>query len=169
MTPYIGEIRMFGGNFAPVDWALCDGRLLPISEYSALFTLIGTTYGGDGVTTFALPDLRGRFPADAGTGANQTIALGQMGGTETVTLTGSQLPVHSHPIAASSTANSASPLNSVPAQWADSQYSSGDPTAASLAPNAVTSTGGSAPHENRSPYLGISFIIALNGIFPSQG
>jgi microcystin-dependent protein len=169
VTPYIGEIRMFGGNFAPAGWAICDGGLLPISEYSPLYTLIGTTYGGDGVNTFAVPDLRGRFPVDVGTGASQTVALGQMGGTETVTLTGSQLPVHTHPIAASSTANSQSPASSVPAQWVESQYSAADPTAASLAPNSVTSTGGSAPHENRSPYLGISFIIALTGIFPSQG
>jgi microcystin-dependent protein len=148
---------------------LCDGRTLSIAEYSTLYTLIGTTYGGDGVQTFALPDLRGRFPVHAGTGGGQTIVPGQVGGTETVTLNVNQLPVHSHPIAASSVAASASPGGAVPAQWTDSQYSPADPTVDRLAPTSVTPTGGSAPHQNRSPYLGVSFIIALEGIFPSQG
>jgi|SRR5580658_5439451 microcystin-dependent protein len=167
-SPYVGEVRMFGGNFAPAGWALCSGQLLPISENSALFNLIGTTYGGDGVTNFALPDLRGRFPTHQGTGAGQTVLPGQVGGTETVTLTTSQLPVHTHPSSGSSTATSQSPSKSAPAAWTESQYSTADPTAAQLLPIAVSNTGGNAPHENRSPYLGISFIIALNGIYPSQ-
>lgn len=168
MTPYIGELRMFGGNFAPAGWAVCEGQLLSIAENAALFQLIGTTYGGDGQNTFGLPDLRGRFPVHQGTGAGQTAVIGQLAGTETVTLTGSQLPVHAHNISGSPTASSPSPANSTPAVWGESQYSTADPTAAQLSASAVTSTGGSGPHENRSPYLGVTFIIALVGIFPSQ-
>ena len=168
MTPFIGEIRLFGGNFAPEGWALCQGQTLAIAQNQALYSLIGTTYGGDGVSTFKLPDLRGRFPVHQGTGANQTAVLGQAAGTETVMLNASQLPVHSHAISASSTATSQSPANSTPAAWGEAQYSTADPTAAQLAAAAVTSTGGSTPHENRSPYLGVSFIIALQGIYPSQ-
>ncbi|HEY1621542.1 MAG TPA: tail fiber protein [Streptosporangiaceae bacterium] len=169
MTPFIGEIRIFGGNFAPVGWAMCDGRILSIAEYSALYNLIGTTYGGDGQQTFGLPDLRGRFPVHQGQGAGQTIVLGQLGGSETVTLNSNQLAVHNHPIAASSAANSPSPANSVSAAWTDAQYSKVDPATDRLAPGSVTPAGGSAPHENRSPYLGLSFIIALAGIYPSRG
>jgi microcystin-dependent protein len=160
---------MFGGNFPPLGWAMCDGHLVSISEYSPLYNLIGTTYGGDGINTFGLPDLRGRFPVHSGTGGGQTVVMGQLAGTETVTLNGNQLPVHTHPISASSTASSPSPANSVPAAWTQSQYSSADPTADRLAPGSVTPTGGNAPHENRSPYLGLTFIIALVGIYPSQG
>ncbi|MFC6663460.1 phage tail protein [Deinococcus multiflagellatus] len=102
MTPYLGEIRMFGGNFAPLGWALCQGQLLPISENDALFTLIGTIYGGDGQSTFALPDLRGRLPVHMGTMPGGTpMALGQLTGTETVTLTAAQMPAHAHPLQAS--------------------------------------------------------------------
>lgn len=169
MTPFIGEIRLFGGNFAPFGWALCQGQLLPISEYSPLFALIGTTYGGDGITNFALPDLRGRFPVHQGTGAGQTTLLGETGGTETVSLNASQLPMHTHTISASSTATSQSPSNAMPAAWSQSQYSTADPTATQMSSAAVTPAGGLGPHENRSPYLGVSFIIALQGIFPSQG
>jgi microcystin-dependent protein len=166
--PFIGEIRMFGGNFAPQGWALCDGSLLPISEYDVLYTLIGTTYGGDGQTTFALPDLRGRFPVHQGTGGGQTVVMGQSGGTETVTLTRNQLPAHTHQLTGSSAAMSQSPANALPAQWDEGQYSTAPPTAASLAPSAVSAAGGSTPHENRSPYLAVGFIIALFGVYPSQ-
>jgi microcystin-dependent protein len=168
VTPYIGEIRLFGGNFAPEGWALCQGQLTSIAENPALFTLIGTTYGGDGQNTFGLPDLRGRFPVHQGVGAGQTAVLGTLGGSETVTLTSDQLPVHSHPISGSSTASSQSPAGSAPAVWGESQYSTASPTSAQLAASAVTRTGGGVPHENRSPYLGLTFIIALTGIFPSQ-
>lgn len=168
MMPFIGEIRLFGGNFAPAGWALCQGQLLSIADNSALFTLIGTTYGGDGMSTFALPDLRGRFPVHQGTGAGQTTMLGEAAGTETVTLNASQLPVHTHTISGSSTATSQSPANAMPAVWGESQYSTANPTAAQLATAVVSSTGGSGPHENRSPYLGVSFIMALQGLFPSQ-
>jgi microcystin-dependent protein len=167
-TPFVGEIRAVGFSFAPVGWALCDGSLLPISAYEVLFSLIGTTYGGDGETTFALPDLRGRFPVHAGTGAGQILALGEAGGAETVTLLGSQLPRHTHPVSASSAASSADPAGSVPGQWAGAQYSTADPTGAQLATAAVGVAGGSQPHENRSPYLAVNFIISLFGIFPSQ-
>jgi microcystin-dependent protein len=168
VIPFIGEIRLFGGNFAPAGWALCQGQLLSITDNITLFTLIGTTYGGDGISNFALPDLRGRFPVHQGTGAGQTSMLGQAAGTETVTLNGSQLPMHTHPISGSSTATSQSPANAMPAAWSESQYSTADPTTAQLASTAVSPTGTSGPHENRSPYLGVSFIIALQGIFPSQ-
>ena len=168
MTPFIGEIRLFGGNFAPAGWALCQGQTLSIADNGVLFTLIGTTYGGDGATTFRLPDLRGRFPVHQGSGAGQTAVLGQAAGTEAVTLSASQLPVHTHAISASSTATSQSPANSTPAAWGESQYSTADPSAAQLAAAAVTSAGGGGAHENRSPYLGVTFIIALNGIFPTQ-
>lgn len=167
--PFIGEIRMFGGNFAPQGWALCDGSLLPISPNEALYTLIGTTYGGNGQTTFGLPDLRGRSPVQQGNGGGQTVVLGMLGGAETATLTQGQLPVHTHQLSGSLTANSQSPANSVPAQWAESPYSTADPTAAKLLPTAVSSVGGGLPHQNRSPYLAVNFIISLSGIYPSQG
>jgi microcystin-dependent protein len=167
--PFIGEILMFAGSYAPAGWALCDGSLLPISAYSALFNLIGTTYGGDGVTTFGLPDLRGRFPVHQGTGGGQTVVLGQLAGAETVTLAPAQLPAHAHQISASLTASSQTPAGSLPAQWDDTQYSTADPTAADLRPAAVGRAGGSQPHENRSPYLAVTFAIALSGLYPSQG
>jgi microcystin-dependent protein len=167
-SPFIGEVRMFGGNFAPVGWNMCDGSTLSINQFQALFTLIGTTYGGDGQTTFQVPDLRGRFPVHQGTGAGQTAVIGQVAGTETVTLSTSQLPSHNHPPSGSSAASSNSPANLAPAAWAGSQYSATAPTAA-LAPSAISFIGDGGSHENRSPYLAISFIIALVGIFPSQG
>ncbi len=167
-TPYVGEIRMFGGNFAPLGWMLCDGQLLAISEYDTLFNLIGTTYGGDGQATFALPDLRGRVPLHAGSGpglSNRTI--GEAGGQETVTLTVSQMPGHAHaPMASSLPGSQASPSNAV---WAASRsllYSTETPGLA-MNPAAVSNTGGSQPHENRIPYLGLNFIIAVFGIYPS--
>lgn len=164
-TPYIGEIRMFAGNFAPVDWALCNGQLLAISAYEALFNLIGTTYGGDGVNTFALPDLRSRVPLQMGNG----FTIGQQGGTETVTLTTNQLPAHSHLPKADSTAATL-PVPSAN-YWAASnnynQYAPGNSAAAAFATQAISATGGSQPHNNLMPYLTINFIISLFGIFPS--
>lgn len=162
--PYLGEVRMFGGNFAPVGWLFCYGQLLSISEYDALYTLLGTTYGGDGQSTFALPDLRGRVPLHMGNGFN----LGQSGGTETVTLTSNQMPVHSHMFLSSTNApNSPSPGGGVPATSPLETYGEDQPL---LAYNAqkVGSFGGSQPHENLQPFTCVSFIIATEGIFPSQ-
>lgn len=165
-SPYVGEIRMFAGNFNPDGWFLCDGSLLPISEYETLFNLIGTTYGGDGQSTFAVPDLRGRFPVHMGPG----FQLGQTGGTETVTLTTSQIPVHAHAaVCAAGAGNVASPAG---AYWSTdpggntAAYSDSAGNAMALA--AIGNTGGGQPHENRQPYLAINFIISLFGIFPSQ-
>jgi microcystin-dependent protein len=166
--PFVGEIRMFGGNFAPAGWAFCDGSLQPIAQYEVLYTLLGTTFGGDGQQTFGLPDLRGRLPLHSGSGLEQNVVMGEAGGTETVTLTTQQMPAHSHQLMGSSTGTVSSPGNAVFGTWNDSQYSSGDPKTASLLPSAVGSAGSNWPHENRSPYLAVSFIISLFGIFPSQ-
>ena len=165
--PYVGEIRMFAGNFAPAGWMFCEGQLLPISEYETLFNLIGTTYGGDGQSTFALPDLRGRVPLHFGNG----FTLAETGGVETVTLTVSQIPAHSHPLLCSSDiASSASTAGNVAATTNVvnvSPYGTDQPVAA-VSPNSVSSTGGSQPHDNFQPYLCVDFIISLFGIFPSQ-
>ena len=170
-TPYVGEIRMFGGNFAPSGWAFCDGRLLAISENDTLFNLIGTTYGGDGESTFALPDLRGRVPVHQGQGPGiaQSYQLGERAGAETVTLTTSQLPAHSHPFVASTGGGgSNTPQNNVAATPAVTKlYRLTSPSDA-LAANLVQQVGGSQPHENRMPYISITYIISLFGIFPSQ-
>ena len=160
-NPYVGEIRMFGGTFAPVGWAFCNGQLLSIAENETLFQLIGTTYGGDGQVTFALPDLRGRVPLHQGNG----FVIGQSGGSETVTVTSGQLPVHTHPVAlAIGGTPTAAPSAGVPAATGPNLFA---PTGAatSLTTNIE---GGSQPHENMAPFLGISFIISLFGIFPSQ-
>jgi microcystin-dependent protein len=163
--PYVGEIRMFAGNFAPAGWMFCEGQLLPISEYETLFNLIGTTYGGDGQSTFALPDLRGRIPLHFGNG----FTLAETGGVETVTLTVSQIPAHSHPFLASTDiANLTSPANDVLAQLNSAELYSSIPPTAALAANMVGATGGSQPHNNFQPYLCVDFIISLFGIFPSQ-
>lgn len=157
---------MGGWNFAPVGWAFCNGQLLPISDYETLFNLIGTTYGGDGVTNFALPDLRGRLPVHVGPG----FALGQAGGTETVTLTTSQVPAHSHPYLGSvNSGGTAVPTRNVVATLstgAASAYVPEAPTTA-LAAQSIGSTGGGQPHDNMMPYLCIQFIISLFGVYPS--
>jgi len=163
--PYVGEIRMFAGNFAPAGWMFCEGQLLPISEYETLFNLIGTTYGGDGQSTFGLPDLRGRLPIHNGNG----FTLAETGGFETVTLSVAQMPAHSHALLASS-------QNALSAQPAGAAL--GQPTTidayrvaipnANMAPTSVSSVGGTQPHDNFQPYLCVSFIISLFGIFPSQ-
>ncbi len=167
--PYVGEIRMFGGNFAPAGWMFCDGSMLSISENETLFQLIGTTYGGDGETTFALPDLRGRVPVHQGRSASSgtTYQLGERGGVEEVTLTVSQLPVHTHPLPASTSgASSRSAVGGVPAALpAEVAWS---PAGADEPMGPTTAAGGSQPHTNLQPHLGISFIISLFGIFPSQ-
>ncbi|HYX30194.1 MAG TPA: tail fiber protein [Pyrinomonadaceae bacterium] len=164
--PYVGEIRMFAGNFAPAGWMFCEGQLLPISEYETLFNLIGTTYGGDGQSTFALPDLRGRIPIHQGNG----FTLAETGGVETVTLTVSQIPAHSHAfLGSTATPNTTNPGTSVLAQPAGNIYNSQpNPNLAAMAPQSITATGGSQPHDNFQPYLCVDFIISLFGIFPSQ-
>jgi microcystin-dependent protein len=162
--PYVGEIRMFGGNFAPAGWAFCDGSLLPISENETLFQLIGTTFGGDGENTFALPDLRGRVPLHQG---NQFI-VGETGGAEEITLTVQQIPTHGHQLLVNTsggTANNAT-NNVLAASPSIDMYREAAPTIA-LAANAVGPVGGSQPHTNFQPYLCIAFIISLFGIFPS--
>jgi microcystin-dependent protein len=163
--PYVGEIRMFAGNFAPAGWMLCDGQLLPISEFETLFNLIGTTYGGDGQSTFALPDLRGRIPIHQGGG----FALAQTGGAEEITLTLSQIATHAHSFQGStSAANNTNPGGNVVAQASTFfPYLNAAPTTP-MAPTAIASTGGSQPHTNFQPYLCVNFIISLFGIFPSQ-
>lgn len=164
--PYVGEIRMFGGNFAPAGWEFCEGKLLPISENETLFQLIGTTYGGDGQQTFALPDLRGRVPIHQGNG----VPLAQAGGVEDVTLTVQQIPVHTHPLIGSKDpATTRNPGGSLLAQdqlvGADLYLE--DAALNPLAPTAVTPTGGTQPHSNLQPYQCINYIISLFGLFPS--
>ena len=164
--PYVGEIRIFAGNFAPAGWMFCEGQLLPISEYETLFNLIGTTYGGDGQSTFALPDLRGRIPLHQGNG----FTLAEQGGVETVTLTTAQMPTHTHPLIASTqTGTDKSPQGRI-----TDQTSGGvlvyieEGTDQPMAANAIGPQGGSQPHDNFQPYLCLDFIISLFGIFPSQ-
>ena len=163
--PYVGEIRMFGGNFAPAGWMFCEGQLLPISENETLFQLIGTTYGGDGQSTFGLPDLRGRIPIHQGNG----FLLAETGGAETITLTTTQIPSHTHPMFANNTQGST-------ANPGDTVVLAGSPNVdlylfdianQPLASTSVTPVGGSQPHTNFQPYLCIDFIISLFGIFPS--
>jgi microcystin-dependent protein len=164
-SPFIGEIRMFGGNFAPAGWAFCDGRLIPISENDALFNLIGTTYGGDGQTTFALPNLQSRVPVHVGPG----FALAQMGGAEQVTLTTSQIPAHTHVPQGQSGNGSQGPGGGVWAKSATNQniYQTTAPNAAMNAA-AIAFSGGSQPHDNMIPFLCVNFILSLFGVFPSQ-
>jgi microcystin-dependent protein len=168
--PYVGEIRMFGGNFAPNGWSFCDGSILPISENETLFQLIGTTYGGDGQSTFALPDLRSRVPIHAGNGPGTTFTLAQTGGTETVTVTTPQMPTHGHAlIANNNAANTATPANGYLARASTIQaFVGNDPPTDSLLPTTITNSGGNQPHENMQPFLCVNFIISLYGIFPSQ-
>ena len=164
--PYVGEIRMFAGNFAPAGWMFCEGQLLPISENETLFQLIGTTYGGDGQSTFALPDLRGRLPLHQG----NSFILAETGGAEEITLTANQIPAHSHAMMASNntgtglTANNNVVSSSTGATI--SPYGSDAPRT-NLLPQSVTPVGGSQPHTNFQPYLCVDFIISLFGIFPS--
>lgn len=172
--PFIGEIRMFTGNFAPTGWALCNGQLLAIAQNSALFSILGTTFGGNGQTTFGLPDLRGRVPMHWGSGPGLTPrALGEMSGAETVTLISSQMPAHNHAmIAAGTQATQFSPEGNVPAVFINQSGQpenlySGTPNT-TMAPQAIGTAGGSQPHQNMQPYLAVTFIIALQGIYPSR-
>jgi microcystin-dependent protein len=164
---YIGEIRMFAGTFAPAGWAFCAGQQMAISDNEPLFALIGTTYGGDGQVTFGLPNLCGRVPVHQGAG----YPVGQAAGVESVTLAGNQLPTHSHAIyATANTATTAAPANETVATPADVNvlpYGTDQPQTP-LSPACVQTVGGSQPHENMAPYLTISFIISLEGVFPPQ-
>jgi len=169
--PFVGEIRMFAGNFAPLGWAYCDGQLLAVANNDALFSLLGTIYGGDGRTTFGLPDLRGRIPIHAGSGPGLSPrALGAKGGAEKVTITTNELPSHTHDASATaSTAGSGDPTGRVPANTSPTNvYSTSLATAQTLSSAAVSSTGGSQSHTNIMPYLCVHFIIALFGIYPSR-
>ena len=167
--PFVGEIRMFGGNFAPAGWAFCNGQLLPISENETLFTLIGTTYGGDGQSTFALPDLRGRLAVHQGTSAGGSFILGEASGVESVTLTLQQIPAHTHSfVGTTNQAGTTNPPTNILGQNPGSNIYVEDQAAVALAPQSLLSEGGSQPHDNFQPYLCVSFIISLFGVFPSQ-
>jgi len=169
---FLGEVRMFAGNFAPRNWAYCDGQLLPISQNTALFSLLGTIYGGDGRTTFALPDFRGRVSMHPGHGPGlSSYNLGAKGGQETVTLTTSQMPSHSHSVStvtSTGRANTDTPVNTIPAQGDNLSYTT------ETSSNTMTSvsnsglSGGSQSHENRPPYLTVNYIICTAGTYPSR-
>jgi len=169
--PYLGEIKMFAGNFAPNGWLFCEGQVLSIAAFTQLFQLIGTTYGGDGEVNFALPDLRGRIPIHQGTNDGITHTLAETGGVESVTLTSSQIPSHNHPLLGSTaTASSTDPAGNVGARVtvaAVFPYGNDNPPQP-LSPQAIGPAGGSQPHENRQPFLCIDFIIATFGDFPSS-
>ena len=172
--PYVGEIRMFGGNFAPAGWMLCEGATLPISENDVLFQLIGTTYGGDGESTFNLPNLASRVPIHMGTGPDgTTYQIAEMAGTESVTLSTQQIPIHTHTALTTNSAQTASPTNATFANSASSQagtnaYNADDDPGTNLNPQMISQVGGNQPHENCQPFLCINFIISLFGVFPSQ-
>ena len=165
MNPYLGEIRMFAGNFAPLGWALCNGTTLSIGDFQALFALIGTTYGGDGQSTFALPDLRSRIPAHQGGG----LVLGSPGGAESVTLASNNLPSHTHTAQASAGGSVTTPSGNY---WGGAsefkQFVEGTSANESLASGAIGTSGGGQAHDNMVPFLVLNFIIAMEGIFPSQ-
>jgi microcystin-dependent protein len=162
--PYVGEIRMFAGNFAPAGWMFCEAQLLPISENETLFQLIGTTYGGDGQSTFALPDLRGRIPLHQGNG----FILAETGGAEEITLTVNQIAAHSHPfLASSSIGTQPTGQSNLLAKVTNIDIYSGDSPDTNMSSVAVGPVGGSQPHTNFQPYLCVNFIISLFGIFPS--
>jgi len=177
MDNFIGEIRLFAGNFPPQGWAFCNGALLAIAQNDALFALIGTTYGGDGQSTFALPDLRGRVPLHQGSLAGNSYVIGQQAGVESVTLTGNQIPAHSHsasastalPPATGSGINLTGPATYVPAAPAKPKlYAPAGASPVAMSPQAIQPSGGNQAHNNMAPFLAVSFIIALEGIFPSQ-
>lgn len=172
--PFVAEIRIFAGNFAPKGWALCNGQILPISQNTALFSLLGTTYGGNGQSTFALPNLQASAPLQAGQGSGLSLRdLGEVGGEQSVTLLQSEMPLHGHAAQALSGArgNQLSPAGHV---WSKAQYGRQaapmySATGAQLmSPNAISVVGGSLPHNNLMPYLTLNFIIALQGVFPPR-
>lgn len=168
--PFVGEVKMFAGNFAPRGWAFCDGQLLAVSQNNALFSLLGTIYGGDGRTTFALPDLRGRIPIHAGSGPGLTPRkIGATGGAENVTLTANQLPSHTHPLQGTDDlGNTPNPSGNVSARSTSVDAYIGDAPSTNLSTSAVSSVGGSQSHANLQPFLCIHFIVALFGIYPSR-
>src|SRR4051812_2305261 len=171
--PFIGEIKLFAGNFAPRGYALCNGQLLAISQNTALFSILGTTYGGNGVTTFALPDLRGRVPMHAGQGPGlSSRSLGETGGAESETLLVGQMPAHNHlAFPNNRNANVANPVDSVPGKAPDPGFfyrNSVDPAGGPMDAGFIGSAGGSQPHDNMQPFLAINYIIALEGIYPSR-
>lgn len=168
MDPFLGQILLIPYNFAPKGWAFCDGSLLPISQYTALFSLLGTTYGGNGTTTFALPDLRGRVPVSSGQGPGlQQYPLGEMAGSETVTLITAQIPAHTHTVQASEGASAPDPQGHFPGT--DTLTNIYDTTAnTTMNPQMIGATGGSQPHENRQPFLVMNYVIAIEGIYPSR-
>ncbi len=168
--PYIGEIRMIGFSFAPVGWMLCQGQTLPISENDALFTLIGTTYGGDGQETFNLPNLASRVPVHMGNGPDGVnYQLAETAGTEQVTLTVQQIPVHNHALLATAAiGNVSGPANNMLSESPNIKLYTAQVPNASMNAQVVTPVGGSQPHENCQPFLAINFIISLFGIFPTQ-
>jgi len=168
---YLGEIRMFSGNYAPQGWAFCNGQTLNVNEYSALFSLLGKTYGGDGHTTFALPDLRGRVPIHNGKSpqSGTEFALAQQGGSETVKLTEAQMPAHTHAVRAQSTAGTnTNPVNSFWAASTVNEYSTAAPNL-TMSTAAVSYEGGSGGHDNMMPFFPVTFIIATQGLYPIQG
>lgn len=171
---YVGQVVSVAFDFAPVDWLPCDGRLVNISDYETLFTLIGTTYGGDGVTQFALPNLSGTVAVGAGTGPNlSSYSVGQAGGAETVTLTAAQLPAHTHPMFASGTTGTTNTPNADSLAAYSGQdgvpYSTATPSIAMSTQALLPVAGGGQPHENRQPLLCLNYIIAMQGLFPPQG
>jgi len=168
-APFVGEIRLFAGNFPPDGWQFCDGQLMAISQSEVLFNLIGTTYGGDGQITFALPDMRGRVPVHQGGSGGSNYVVGQAGGVENVTLTPGQMPQHTHAMSASTSAASAAhgPSEVLGSSATMSLYGSGTPTMA-MDPNAIAQVGGGQPHANVPPFVALSYIISLFGIYPSQ-
>ena len=173
-NPFVAEIRIFAGNFAPTGWALCNGQLLPISQNTALFSLLGTTYGGDGKSNFALPNMQGSAPMQAGQGPGLSLRdLGESGGQQTVTLLVTEMPAHSHSVEAGASGGQPGPGNNV---WASglkghpgSYAASNPPTNVPMNPLGTSVSGGNLPHNNMPPYLALTFIIALQGVFPPRG
>ena len=170
-NPFLGELRCFGFNFAPVNWAMCDGQPMPISENAALFNLIGTIYGGNGQSTFALPNLQSRVPVHQGTNSNCTYVIGELSGTENVALLATEIPAHTHSIlATTNTAVLKRPISGTryaASTGGNTFYATPNSTTA-IAPTTVTTTGGNLPHSNIQPYLTLNWCICLAGIFPSQ-
>ena len=173
-NPFVAEIRIFAGNFAPTGWALCNGQLMPISQNTALFSLLGTTYGGDGKSTFALPNLQGSAPMQQGQGPGLSLRdLGEIGGEQSVTLLQSEMPAHSHSAHGSTGSNQTTPANNA---WASGAKLGGGnlyvpsnaPTNVQMSPFGTSIAGSSLPHNNMMPYLGLTFIIALQGVFPPR-
>ena len=173
-NPFVGEVRVFAGNFPPSGWAFCNGQLLPISQNTALFSLLGTNYGGDGRSNFGLPNLQGAFPVHAGASAGPGLSqrlTGQAGGAETVTLTTAQLPAHGHTMEAANGATTGTPDSTVslaPTSNGSALYRAPDGTYLNTAPTDLAASGGGIPHNNLPPYLALSFIIALQGVFPPR-